>query len=72
LVIVMPKVTVDLEKCSGAGVCKSVCPMDVYDLVEMPEYGDETKADPVRMEDCIMCMACVDSCPEQAITVEEE
>jgi NAD-dependent dihydropyrimidine dehydrogenase PreA subunit len=46
--------------------------MNVYDLVEMPEYGDETKADPARMEDCIMCMACVDSCPEQAITVEEE
>jgi len=69
---VLPKVTVDLEKCSGAGVCKSVCPMDVYDLVEMPEYNNETKADPARMEDCILCMACVNSCPEQAITVEEE
>lgn len=68
----MPKVTVDLEKCSGAGVCKSVCPMDVYDLVEMPEYNNETKADPARMEDCILCMACVNGCPEQAITVEEE
>jgi len=72
LVNVLPKVTVDLEKCSGAGVCKSVCPMDVYDLVEMPEYNNETKADPARMEDCILCMACVNSCPEQAITVEEE
>jgi 2-oxoglutarate ferredoxin oxidoreductase subunit delta len=71
-VIVLPKVTVDLDKCSGAGVCKSVCPMDVYDLVEMPMYDNETKADPARMEDCIMCMACVSSCPEQAITVEEE
>lgn len=68
----MPTVTVDLEKCSGAGVCKSICPMNVYDLMEMPDYGGETKADPVRMEDCIMCMACVDSCPEQAITVEGE
>ncbi len=72
MVNVLPKVTVDLEKCSGAGVCKSVCPMDVYDLVEMPEYNNETKADPARMEDCILCMACVNSCPEQAITVEEE
>jgi NAD-dependent dihydropyrimidine dehydrogenase PreA subunit len=55
----MPKVTVDLDKCVGAGVCKSVCPVDVYDLVEMPDYNNETKADPARMEDCIMCMACV-------------
>ena len=47
----MPKVMVDLEKCSGAGGCKSVCPMDVYDLVEMPEYNNDTKADPARMED---------------------
>lgn len=68
----MPKVIVDLDKCVGAGVCKSVCPVDVYELVEMPEYGNEIKAVPERMEDCIMCMACVDSCPEQAITVEEE
>ena len=63
---VLPRVTVDLEKCSGAGVCKSVCPMDVYDLVEMPLYDNETRADPARMEDCIMCMACVSSCPATA------
>jgi len=68
----LPKVTVDLDKCVGAGVCKSVCPVDVYELVDMPEYGNETKAVPERMEDCILCMACVNGCPEQAITVEEE
>ena len=68
----MPKVTVDLDKCVGAGVCKSVCPVDVYDLAEMPDYNNETKADPARMEDCIMCMACVNGCPEAAITVEAE
>ena len=71
MVLYLPKVTVDLEKCSGAGVCKNVCPMDVYDLVEMAEYNGDTKAVPERMEDCIMCMACVSGCPEQAITVEE-
>ena len=68
----MPKVIVDLDKCVGAGVCKSVCPVDVYELVEMPEYGNEIKAVPERMEDCILCMACVNACPEEAITVEEE
>ena len=66
----MPKVIVDLDKCSGASICKDVCPMDVHDIVEMSKYSNEKKADPVRMEDCIMCMLCVNVCPEQAKTVE--
>ena len=41
-------------------------------MVEMEEYGGEVRAQPTRMEDCILCMACVNSCPNQAITVEEE
>jgi NAD-dependent dihydropyrimidine dehydrogenase PreA subunit len=64
----MPKVTVDLNACEGAGVCAEVCPMNVYD---MKEVNGEKKADPARAEDCIMCMACVNACPAQAITVEE-
>jgi len=50
-------------------VCAEVCPMNVYDMVDV---DGEKKAQPTRMEDCIMCMACVNSCPTQAITVEEE
>jgi NAD-dependent dihydropyrimidine dehydrogenase PreA subunit len=37
--------------------------MNVYELVN-------GQADPVRADDCIMCMACVNACPNQAITVE--
>jgi formate hydrogenlyase subunit 6/NADH:ubiquinone oxidoreductase subunit I len=66
----MPEISVDLEKCSGNKQCKLVCPMDVFDLVEISDYDNEIKAVPVRMEDCIMCMTCVDSCPEYAITVK--
>ena len=65
----MPKVTVDLDACEGAGVCAEVCPMNVYDMVDV---GGEQKAQATREEDCIMCMACVNACPTQAITVEEE
>jgi len=65
-------VIVDLDVCEGASVCAEVCPMNVYDIVEMPEYDNEKKAQPTRMEDCIICMACVNACPTQAITVEEE
>ncbi len=68
----MPKVIVDLDACEGAGVCAEVCPMNVYDIVEMPEYNNEKKAQATRMEDCIMCMACVTACPTQAIAVEDE
>jgi NAD-dependent dihydropyrimidine dehydrogenase PreA subunit len=60
-------VKVDLDKCVGAGVCAEVCPMSVYDMVDVK---GEKKAQPTRAEDCIMCMACVNGCPAGAITVE--
>ena len=63
----MPDVKVDLGKCTGAGVCAQVCPMNVYDMVEV---GGKKKAQATRAEDCIMCMACVNGCPVAAITVE--
>lgn len=68
----MSRVIVDLDACEGAAVCADICPMNVYDIVEMPEYNNDRKAQPTRMEDCILCMACVSACPTQAITVEEE
>ena len=60
----MPTVTVDKNKCDGDAVCVDICPMNVYELVD-------GKSEPVRADDCIMCMACVNACPQQAITVEE-
>jgi NAD-dependent dihydropyrimidine dehydrogenase PreA subunit len=66
----LPKVIVDWEKCIGAEVCVQICPMNVYEMKYMPKF-DEEKGVPVRMDDCIMCWACVNSCPEGAITVEE-
>jgi len=59
----MPTVTVDKNKCDGDGVCVDICPMNVYELVD-------GKSEPVRADDCIMCLACVNACPNQAITVE--
>jgi len=67
----MPDVKVDWDKCNGDGVCAEVCPVDVFELQNIPEYSDTPKSVPARKEDCILCMACVTSCPTQAITVEE-
>jgi len=67
----MPKVKVDWSKCNGDGVCAEVCPVNVFELKNLPEYPDSQKSVPVRESDCIVCMACVTSCPTQAITVEE-
>ena len=58
----MPSVSVS-DSCGGDGVCVDVCPMNVFDIVDK-------KAVPERADDCIMCMACVNACPIQAITVE--
>ena len=67
----MPEVIVDWKKCNGDGVCLDVCPVDVFELQKMSEYPDSEKSVPVRKDECIQCMACVVSCPTEAITVEE-
>ncbi|MFB0543601.1 MAG: ferredoxin family protein [Candidatus Bathyarchaeia archaeon] len=65
------KITVDWTSCSGAGMCAQVCPMGVWDVEEAPDFNNERKGHPNRPEECIQCMACVASCPTQAITVED-
>ena len=67
----MPKVEVNLEKCTGCGTCVDTCPVEVFELQELPEYPNTQKSVPVREEECIMCLACTTQCPEEAITVEE-
>jgi NAD-dependent dihydropyrimidine dehydrogenase PreA subunit len=68
----LAKITVDLAKCNGDGVCVDVCPVELYELQELADFPGEQKSVPVRPYDCILCMACVASCPTGAITVEEE
>jgi len=67
----MPKVVVDHKKCTGEATCVNVCPVNVFELQNLPEYPNSPKAVPVREADCIQCLACVASCPESAITVSE-
>ena len=64
----MADVKVDWTKCTGAGVCNQICPMNVYDMVDTE--GGKKKAKPTRSADCIICLACVNGCPQNAIIVE--
>ncbi|MCK4434692.1 ferredoxin [Candidatus Bathyarchaeota archaeon] len=64
----MPDVEVDWEKYNDDGVCVDVCPVEVFELQDQPEYADSQKSVAVRKEEC---MACITSCPTEAITVEE-
>jgi len=61
----MYKVTVDNGKCNGDGICVDTCPVSVFEM-------QNGKAVPVNMSECISCEACVEGCPEKAITVTEE
>ena len=60
----MSEVIVDKSKCDGDGSCVDTCPQSVFKL----EGG---KAEPVNMAECIACLACVEGCPQHAITVNE-
>ncbi|MEM2094448.1 MAG: 4Fe-4S dicluster domain-containing protein [Candidatus Bathyarchaeia archaeon] len=67
----MPKVVVNLTKCTGEATCVSVCPVNVFEMQNLKDYPDSPKSVPVREKDCIQCLACVASCPTNAITVSE-
>lgn len=67
----MVKVVVDLEKCDGEGTCAEVCPVGVFEIRELPEYGGKKKSVVVNNDACIVCRACEVQCPTQAITVTE-
>ena len=62
----MVKITIDLDKCNGDGICVDVCPSGVYEL------DDKGKSKAVNPDECIECLACVDQCPENAITIDSD
>lgn len=69
--IELPSVKVDWKKCQGYTICVGVCPVDIFEMQDLPDYPDTPKAVPVREKDCTLCMACVEQCPVEAITVKE-
>jgi len=54
------KIVIDYEKCTGAGECVTVCPVDIFSL-------ENEKAVCKNVAECIECCACVSACPHGAI-----
>ncbi|NVM04380.1 MAG: ferredoxin family protein [Candidatus Helarchaeota archaeon] len=61
----MPKIKVDIDKCTGCGTYVDLCPSGVYQL---DNAAGKTKV--VAEDESIECLACQDQCPENAIEVE--
>ena len=58
----MPAV-IDVDKCSGCGICDEICPGD---LIHMDHETDKAV---IRYPDeCWYCGSCRVECPEEAIT----
>ncbi|WP_304048323.1 4Fe-4S dicluster domain-containing protein [Desulfovibrio piger] len=55
---------IDPQKCVGCGICKSICPMQIF-------YQKEVKQVPeiIYGEECWHCNACVLDCKTCAITL---
>lgn len=62
----MKKPKVNQEKCIGCGTCAALCP-DVF------EIGDDGKSHVKKLDnyDDFSVQEAIDSCPEQAISWEE-
>lgn len=54
------KITVDYDKCTGAGECVTACPVEIFEVVD-------GKAVCKDVGECIECCACVSACPKEAI-----
>jgi NAD-dependent dihydropyrimidine dehydrogenase PreA subunit len=53
-------VEVDLDRCFGVSRCISVCPAEVYSLVNGKIAAED-------IIECIQCLACQEACPTKAI-----
>jgi NAD-dependent dihydropyrimidine dehydrogenase PreA subunit len=66
----MAIVTVDLDKCNGAGICVDLCPVAVFELRGLPSYEGK-KSVVVNNDARIACRACEARCATQGITITD-
>lgn len=57
------KIAGDPARCNQRQECVAICPMDIR-IIDYVNSGQR-----VRSSECILCQACVYTCPEQALTL---
>ena len=60
---VASELAVDLDLCKACGICRALCPRDVFDV---DERGYPIVA---RLEACTVCRVCEYHCPDFAISI---
>jgi len=63
-------VGIDFALCYGCEKCIHACPTHVFVLMEGP--SGHLVVDPIREDDCILCLVCEIICPVEAISIERE
>lgn len=56
--ISLPKLKKDAQKCTRCQICYNVCPMDIEEVFK------ERERENVTFSDCVLCMECIEHCPE--------
>ena len=51
---------VDKKKCNGCSICKDICPVNAIKI-------ENERA--IISDDCVECGACVNQCPNEAISI---
>ena len=64
----MNKVTFNVERCKGCGLCVSVCPKKILELGEDLNSKGYHPARITDQEKCIACAMCAVICPDTVIT----
>ena len=63
-------VGVDFDMCIADGACIDACPVDVYEWIDSPGHAaSERKPFMPREPDCIICRACEEVCPVDAVLI---
>ena len=68
----MAKVTFDVDRCKGCGLCVEACPKNILAMSKdkMNAKGHHP-AEMMDQEACIGCAFCATMCPDCVITVEK-
>lgn len=68
----MAKVTFNVDRCKGCGLCETVCPKQIIklskDKINKKGYHPAEITD---QDSCIGCAFCATMCPDTVITVEK-